>query len=226
MSNSLPQIKNRSQTTSIKKLLKNKKKQARLILLSVGIGLILLASFFDKIYKPQTNKINEAQKKVQPTLVSGVQTFASEPVKVDESLTEKRSQTNNGNQPVRIIIPKLSVDLAVKKAPVVNGYWQVFEDVAGWGEGSAQASDDSGNQVIFAHAREGLFLSLRNIENDQLIYILTDNKWYKYKVVEIKQVLPSNTEVIAATEDKTLTLYTCSGFADRKRLIVVAKPME
>lgn len=226
MSNSLPQIKNRSQTTSIKKLLKNKKKQARLILLSVGIGLILLASFFDKIYKPQTNKINEAQKKVQPTLVSGVQTFASEPVKVDESLTEKRSQTNNGNQPVRIIIPKLSVDLAVKKAPVVNGYWQVFEDVAGWGEGAALPSDDSGNQVIFAHAREGLFLSLRNIENDQLIYILTDNKWYKYKVVEIKQVLPSNTEVIAATEDKTLTLYTCSGFADRKRLIVVAKPME
>ena len=49
------------------------------------------------------------------------------------------------------------------------------------------------------------------------------SSWYSYEVVDIKEVYPNQTEVIEETDDETLTLYTCSGFADSKRLIVVAK---
>ena len=40
---------------------------------------------------------------------------------------------------------------------------------------------------------------------------------------EIKLAYPNEVEVIAPTEDETLTLYTCSGFNDEKRLVVVGK---
>ena len=53
--------------------------------------------------------------------------------------------------------------------------------------------------------------------------ILTKEKWYEYEIKEIKEVLPSQTETIAPTKEETLTLYTCSGFSDSKRLIVIAK---
>ncbi|OGM69990.1 hypothetical protein A2975_05285 [Candidatus Woesebacteria bacterium RIFCSPLOWO2_01_FULL_44_14] len=58
----------------------------------------------------------------------------------------------------------------------------------------------------------------------QKVYILTEAAWYEYRVEEINEVYPNQTQVIAPTTDERLTLYTCSGFADTKRLIVVAKP--
>ena len=149
-------------------------------------------------------------------------TFAQEPVKIDSKLIGPRKNDDNKNLPQRIIIPSLSIDLPVTLAPVIKGYWKVYPDRAGFGDGSAYPGD-KGNTVIFAHARYGLFLGLRDIKIGDKVYILTGDKWLSYKVKEIKTVLPKNLEVIAPTPDETLTLFTCSGFADSKRLIVIAK---
>jgi len=146
-------------------------------------------------------------------------TFAQEPVKVEGFSTQTVPQEES---PSRIIIPSLAIDLAVKSAKIVNGYWEVFPDSAAWGEGSGLPGQ-SGNQVIFAHAREGLFLPLRQVSLGMKVYVFTKGSWYQYEVKEIKEVTPSQIEVIAPTEDETLTLYTCTGFSDSKRLIVIAK---
>lgn len=172
-------------------------------------------------------------------------TFADEPVKVEGFSPQEGIQ----NYPKRIVIPALAIDLEVKKAEIIKGFWEVFEDSAAWGEGSGLPGE-AGNQVIFAHAREGLFLPLKDVKEGMKIYVLTEDSldlsslppslaepireetgkeslrrsnWYSYEVTEIKQVFPYETEVIAPTEGETLTLYTCSGYADSKRLIVVGK---
>jgi len=149
-----------------------------------------------------------------------VKSFENEPVELT-GLSE--NEVDEGKIAKRIIIPEVSIDLEVKKSKLINGYWEVFDDSAGWGEGSG-IPGEKGNQVIFAHARKGLFLPLRFIKVGDKIYLLTDSKWFMYEVKEIKEVYPNQVEVIAPTEDETLTLYTCSGFADTKRLIVIAKP--
>jgi len=124
--------------------------------------------------------------------------------------------------PSRIEVADISVDLPVKLAKIVEGYWEVFEDTAGWGEGSG-VPGHPGNQVIFAHAKQGLFQPLQNIQEGMVITISTDKEIYEYEVKEIKSVHPNQIEVIEPTFDETLTLYTCSGFNDEKRLIVIAK---
>ncbi|OGM25624.1 hypothetical protein A2962_03780 [Candidatus Woesebacteria bacterium RIFCSPLOWO2_01_FULL_39_61] len=145
-------------------------------------------------------------------------TFANEPVEI-----KGLSETDGVDDlPKRVIIPELSINLEVKKAEIVNGFWEVFSEGSAWGSGSGLPGKP-GNQVIFAHAREGLFLPLKDVAVGMAIYVLTDDKWYGYKVKEIKEVYPDQIEVISPTEDETLTLYTCSGFQDSKRLIVVAK---
>lgn len=146
-------------------------------------------------------------------------TFASEPVKVQGF---EQGELSEERIPQRIIIPNLGVDLEVKKAEIIGGFWEVFADTAAWGVGSGLPGE-AGNQVIFAHAREGLFLPLQSIEVGQRVYVLNNDSWYEYEVSEIKEVYPNQVEVIAPTEDETLTLYTCSGFQDTKRLIVTAK---
>ena len=147
------------------------------------------------------------------------ETFASEPVKIEGFIATEESLEKT---PQRILLPDLSIDLPVKNSGLINGYWQGFSDAAGWGEGSGLPGE-VGNQVIFAHARRGLFLPLREVKVGTKVYVLAKEKWYQYEVKEIKKVLPTEVEVIPPTEDETLTLYTCSGFADSKRLIVVAK---
>ena len=50
--------------------------------------------------------------------------------------------------------------------------------------------------------------------------------WYKYKVNKITAVYPNQTQVIMPTKRETLTLYTCTGFYDEKRLIITAVPVK
>src|SRR3989344_475345 len=77
--------------------------------------------------------------------------FANEPVKV-EGFSEVKRQEDK--EPVRVIIPDAGIDLIVKRAEIIRGYWEVFPDRAAWGAGSGDPGE-AGNQVIFAHVREG-----------------------------------------------------------------------
>jgi LPXTG-site transpeptidase (sortase) family protein len=145
-------------------------------------------------------------------------TFKDEPVDVKAFSQEVSTQKQ---LPVKIEIPEVQVDLLVRKANIIDGYWEVFEDSAGWGSGSGIPGKE-GNQVIFAHARAGLFLPLLYIKEGMQVIVSTETDSFTYKVNEIKEVYPNQTEVIEPTEEETLTLYTCSGFGDEKRLIVKA----
>lgn len=174
----------------------------------LGLGFALLVLGIALIFGKPSNLVD----------LSGY-TFAQEPVEI---VGFEVVQVSPEDEPKRIIIPELSIDLPIKRARVVNGFWEVFEDSAGWGEGSG-VPGEQGNQVIFAHARPGYFLPLKGVGEGMKIYVLTDDVWFEYRVSEIKEVSPNQTGVIKPTEDETLTLYTCVGFADSKRLIVLAK---
>ncbi len=146
--------------------------------------------------------------------------FQTEPVKINLS----SFSNSDGEPPTRINIPVLDIDLPIRLSPIKNGFWVVWEDAAGFGEGSAPPGQ-IGNTVIFAHARKGLFLPLKNAREGMRITLTTNSQTFTYQISEIKTVRPYELEVIAPTPDQTLTLYTCSGFLDKKRLIVIAKPV-
>lgn len=141
------------------------------------------------------------------------------PVHIDGSLTQP---TITLQPPTRILIPSVNIDVKITEARLVRGYWEVSDVSASHGEGSAFPGT-RGNMVIFAHARKGLFLPLRNVKKNDRIYILTNDRWYRYVVDSISTVGAHETHVISQTPDETLTVFTCSGFLDTKRLVVRAK---
>ncbi len=215
MSGTIRKVKTVPGQHSINRILQDRKKRFRLFLLICGILFIGYSLYQDGlgVKKITTNQTNSNE----------VVSFSQEPVTVDKKLLDlSKSKEKAKLTPQRIIIPSLEIDLPVREAKIIKGFWEVFPDVAGFGLGSAYP-DEMGNQVIFAHARKGLFLPLKNFKVGQIVYVMTKEKWFSYKIEEIKEVLPSQTEVIAPTPDQVLTLYTCSGFADSKRLIVKAK---
>lgn len=145
--------------------------------------------------------------------------FSDEPVDVSSFANEEATEEKVPNQ---IIVPSVGIDLPVIASPIENGYWKVYDESAGWGVGSGIPGEE-GNQVIFAHAQDGLFGTLDEVEVGDNIYTLTDDEWFSYQISEIFEVYPNEVRVIEnVTNEEVLTLYTCSGFSDQKRLIVKA----
>jgi LPXTG-site transpeptidase (sortase) family protein len=142
------------------------------------------------------------------------------PIKINSALYLSKDTTND---PVRILIPNAGIDLKVVDAPIVNGYWELSDTTASYGLGSGHPGAKN-NTIIFAHARVGLFYNLKSVKIGDIIYVFTKNNWYRYKVNKIDAVYPNQTEVIKPTKNEVLTLYTCTGFYDEKRLIVTAIP--
>jgi LPXTG-site transpeptidase (sortase) family protein len=127
------------------------------------------------------------------------------------------------NTPVRILIPNANIDLPIVSAKVINGYWELSETTASYGLGSGLPGEN-GNTVIFAHARDGLFYNLKDVKMGDIVYVFSKNMWFRYKVNKITAVYPNEVDVINPTKTQVLTLYTCTGFDDQKRLIVQAIP--
>jgi len=156
----------------------------------------------------------------QPVPAStGVQNL--NPIRPDASLISAPSSA--AEVPIQIIIPSLGLNLAITPASVVNGTWEVSDTAASFGTGSA-VPGETGNTVVFAHARPGLFQPLRQLKVADSIFLLTASHWYRYSVAEIFEVTPDQTEVIYPSETPLLTLFTCSGFSDSRRLVVKAVP--
>ncbi len=215
MSRVIRKKQNDSPELKLKDILSDEGKKTRLYLLILGILLVVWGYASSRPVSPTINSTVSVI-----TQDNTVVSFSQEPVTVDKNLLSDK--TKQKNPPVRILIGSLGIDISVKEAKVVKGYWEVFLDSAGFGVGSAYP-EEKGNMVIFAHARDKLFLNLRKIKVGDEITVFTTDKWYKYKVDNLREVFPSQTEVIAPTLDATLTLYTCTGFSDTKRLIVIAK---
>lgn len=215
MSRPVRKKQNDSGELKLKDILSDEGKKTRLYLLIVGVLLVVWGYTTTKPVNPTPN----SSVSVTPQDKSVV-SFSQEPVTVDKNLLSDKVRQKN--PPVRLLIASAIIDVPVKEARVIKGYWEVFSDTAGWGVGSAYP-DEKGNTVIFAHAREKLFLNLRKVKIGDEITVFTQDKWYKYKIENIREVFPSQTEVIAPTAEAVLTLYTCTGFSDTKRLIVTAK---
>lgn len=209
----------RSRLTVIAAWLRTHQRLVGLWMFLVGFLLVTFPSVYrlvatGRLARPQSQFTQIASTTIRKTL-------EATPFRIDEKLLSDKVPTQ---PPLRIIVPSYKVDLSIVEAQVVNGYWELSETTASHGVGSANPGE-IGNTVIFAHARDELFGPIRYIKKDEDIYILTKDRWFRYRVAETKLVDPSQIEHIKSSDAEELTLFTCSGFLDTKRLIVHAKPL-
>ena len=124
--------------------------------------------------------------------------------------------------PTQISFPTLNKQIVVPAALIYNGHWQTFPDKAAWLATSGFPGE--GNVVIYAHNRKQLFGDINQLRVGDLIHLTAGNQTHPYKVSELISILPTNLDAIL-TESHQLTLYTCEGFFDQKRFMVIALPL-
>lgn len=105
-----------------------------------------------------------------------------------------------------------------------DGTWTISADTASFLTTASRPSQ-SGNIIIYGHNKPTIFGPLHAInQGDELMIKTTDNSEYTYVVTEVSTVTPSQVEKLQPTDYEVLTLYTCTGWLDSKRLIIQAQP--
>jgi LPXTG-site transpeptidase (sortase) family protein len=142
------------------------------------------------------------------------------------SLAQLNSENNaNSLMPIEIAIPKLEINLPINEATIKDGRW-VFEGGGAFYLNQSPIPGDKGNSIIFGHNFPNVFGKLRNVQKGDLISVTLKNGTKRdFKVEYTQNVTPDQTHVLNSTNDTRLTIYTCSGFLDLKRLLVVATPL-
>jgi len=136
---------------------------------------------------------------------------------------ELTAEIREEEMPQRIIIAKVNLDLTITPARIVNGHWETSKEGASYLLGSGIPGQKS-NVIIYGHNKKHLFGPIRWLKEGEEIKIINRRgEEYIYSIIQTKTVTPNAVAILAPTEDAILTLYTCTGFFDRGRWVVVAQ---
>ena len=127
--------------------------------------------------------------------------------------------------PKRIYIKSVGINLNIEEGKIVDGVRQISNTTATHLVNS-EVPGRNGNIVIYGHNLWSIFGKLEGIQKGDIIDIFTVNgRKYEYKVSDILRVDPTDIVVVNPTNYPILTIYTCTGFLDSKRLVVKAIPV-
>jgi LPXTG-site transpeptidase (sortase) family protein len=134
----------------------------------------------------------------------------------------EKNITVSGVTPSRISISDLGIDIPVYQATIVNNVWPTTTLGASY-LSSSPLPGNSGNSVIYAHNWVSLFGPLRNAKvGEKVIVTYPDHTKKTFVIAYTSIVSPDQASILAKSNDKRLTLYTCTGFLDSERFVAVA----
>ena len=125
--------------------------------------------------------------------------------------------TYEDDAPIRLTIQSVGIDIPVKE----DENYQNSDSQAIF-VNTSQALG-TGNSVIYAHNWQNLFGKLNKVKmGDNIIVYLANGRQVAYRASQMHTVSPQTLSILKSTADSRLTLFTCTGFLDKDRLVVVA----
>lgn len=125
--------------------------------------------------------------------------------------------------PTELIIKSANIHLPVISAKIVNNTWETTDKGASYLASSAEPGK-TGNSVFYGHNWTSLLGNLPRVKpGDSVQVVMNNGERRNFRVEYTAIVTPDQTQIIEQTYDKRVTIYTCTGFLDSKRFVVVAK---
>ncbi len=143
---------------------------------------------------------------------------------VDTYMSNQPSVTQSPNYPTHITIPWY-VDVDIDAQIYQNGEWTVSPDHGSYLTASALPGSP-GNIIIYGHNKRTIMGNIRALKGyEKITLTLADGTSKLYQAQSMKEVSPTQTDLLKQTDSEVLTLYTCSGLMDARRFVVRAIPV-
>ncbi len=129
------------------------------------------------------------------------------------------------NLPVEIQIPTVHMDLPIRETTITHNTWQIAD--AGVSHlALSSRPGEHGPIILYSHNTNDRFGPIRWLREGQAIQLLTDDKTvHTYTIIKTTDIDPTKTAIFFSEKGETLFLYTCDGFADLQRFVIIAKPL-
>lgn len=144
---------------------------------------------------------------------------------IDTTLYQGNSKEKS-KYPTSIVIENVGIRLPIIPTQIENKKWQVTDRGVSYLV-STPVPGDAGNSVLYGHNWNNLLGPLTKVvPGEKLRISFSDGSQREFLVEYTTVVTPDKTYVLGNTNDHRLTLYTCTGFLDRKRFVVTASPID
>lgn len=128
-------------------------------------------------------------------------------------------------QPTWISIPSVDMQLPVIEEAISNNVWGIADNGISHLNTSARPGE-SGPIILYGHNTNDRFGPIRWLSKGAKITLTAgEAKQHVYVVTQTMDVSPNQVSILLTQKGETLILYTCDGFADLKRFVVIAKPI-
>lgn len=126
------------------------------------------------------------------------------------------------NLPVQFTLKKSNINLPVIPAHISQNSWETTDRGVSYLI-TSPLPGSTGNSIFYGHNWTSLLGNLTSAKKGDIITITFSDKTQKnFKVQYTTVVSPNETYILKNTEDTRLTIYTCTGFLDTKRFVVVS----
>lgn len=125
-------------------------------------------------------------------------------------------------KPTLLSIPSVNISLPIYEAAIVKGKWQDTKSGVSY-LSSSPVPGAIGNSIVYGHNWANLLGNLTKVKpGDEISVSFTSGKIKQFIVKFVTVVTPDETHILNQTSDNRLTIYTCTGWFDSKRLVVTA----
>src|SRR3990167_10293659 len=143
--------------------------------------------------------------------------------KVEVQSTQENNTDKVAPKPAKIYIPRLKRTLDVSDGFIQDNRWTISVTGVSYLTASGKIGEQ-GNVVLYGHNTKDVLGSLWKVQVGDIVEVTdSEGNIHKFEIFERKEVKPNTVEILESTEDSRLTIYTCSGFLDTARFVVVAK---
>lgn len=140
----------------------------------------------------------------------------------DQSALDLSKTYQSSTYPKYISIPDLSINAPIYPSEVKSGHWESTTKGISY-LSSSPSPGEWGNSILYGHNWNNLLGNLTKAKvGQEIIVVYSDGSQKKFKISFVQTVYPTQSDILNQTDDKRITLYTCTGFMDAKRLVVTA----
>lgn len=142
---------------------------------------------------------------------------------INDSKILDYKKSDSVSDPQGIIIDSAKIALDIYPAEIKDNRWESTSKGVSFLKTSAMPGG-VGNSIMYGHNWSNLLGNLEKVKpGDKIKIVYKDNSINDFQIEYITKVNPDDISVLKNSEDSRLTLYTCTGLLDSKRLVVVAK---